>query len=772
MSLTKRLQTESPFVAFPEFDSPMGFFSNLNEFADIHFKSFKSVEVYEGLSIYAGSPDESEITTDEYVKELNGVHFINKNKTQEAFDPELDIRLATIKVFISHDGAFLLKKYNSLKGKLKEDEVALFLEYSSRNIISNSVTLVLAGESAKKYVGSILKSEFIQGSYYLSSDKQEQLVESVISSDSLLDAFLDIMIQTHDYIVGQVSEFALDFFSVIESFFSETLRIPESFWNVEAEDSIMGQLGDTIEHQLKSATKSINSFIKNYNYVIPFPLKVALDGIKTLAVYALEIFQEARKAGEFFIALVCGIWNSVMDTIAGIFGLIKLVIKGVSGAAKMVNGAINYATKSDYYNALATEYLDNLLFAAIKINWQEVIQEAKKEMFQIAKLMIQLPSLIWDKVTDLNSSEVGYYLGYIIFELISFIFPPIKIAQLGKFGKWTKFSKIRKASNVVPEIKVSKAVNKVDEFFEFIHPLIKKMKQGTEGFKDFVRDILQKFRKWVESLIGLNTVNFPKFINNQFEILTKFTPWAKGQFLDNLKKISDYGVLILKGTLKGERSAKYFLNYKGVTIFEGTIHQLKKKLKQIIKSAGDDISKYLNRLKTIKAGTGGNFKYLRETESLNMVGQELPMSCAAACIKQIAKDMGQDILESVARNAAKTDEITGTVLKNIAPGLQDVLPNKTIVGGHSFIDGVDDFGKVAEIITNSSNFPWIASLKPPGGVRHSVIVDKISEGIVYLRDPWNSAKGYGKVNGMEASIKLVDFVDLWKGSRFHHVRIK
>ncbi|MCJ8290852.1 MAG: hypothetical protein HRT58_14070 [Crocinitomicaceae bacterium] len=499
MSLASSLQAES-VVSFPSFDSPLGFFSDMNEFAAMHFRGFKSVEVYKGLTIYAGSPDESEITTDAYVKELNGVHFINNNKRQEAFDPDLDVRLATIKVFISHDGAFLLRKYNSLKGKLKDNEVALFLEYSSRNIISNSVTLLLAGDKAKKYVASILKSDFIQEPYYLSLKKQERLVESVIGSSSLLDAFLNIAIQTHDYIVGQVSEYALSFFGVIESFFSETLRIPESFWNVDAEGSVMGQVGNAIESQLKGVEKSINSFIRNYDFFIPLPIKLALDGIKNLAKYALEIFQEARKGGEFFIALVCGIWNSVMDTIAGIFGLIKLVIRGVTGAAKMVNGAINYATKSDYYNALATEYLDNLLHEAIKIDWQEVIREAKKEMFEIANLMIQLPSLVWGKVTDLNSSEVGYYVGYIIFELISFIFPPIKIAQLAKFGKWTKFDKIRKASNAFPDPKTSKAANKVDEFFEFIQPLIKTMKQGTEGFKDFVRNILRSFRAWVEGL--------------------------------------------------------------------------------------------------------------------------------------------------------------------------------------------------------------------------------------------------------------------------------
>ena len=55
------------------------------------------------------------------------------------------------------------------------------------------------------------------------------------------------------------------------------------------------------------------------------------------------------------------------------------------------------------------------MLEAAKIDWKEVIQEAKKEMFEIASMMLQLPGLVWDKAVSLNSSEVGYYVGYIVF---------------------------------------------------------------------------------------------------------------------------------------------------------------------------------------------------------------------------------------------------------------------------------------------------------------------------------------------------------------------
>lgn len=485
--------------SFPLFPSANGFFSNLDDFADLHFSNFKAVNVFNGLGIYAGSPEEDDITTDEYVKELDGIHFRDNNSNNQ-YDSTTDVKLASVKVFITHDGAFLLKKYNALKDQIKEDEVALFLEYSGSDIISDAVTLVLAGSKAKNHVSNILKSNFIQDRYWISPEKQEKLVETVIASNSLADAALSIFIELQDAIITKVTEIGVAFFGEIESFFSETLRIPDRFWNVEAEGSIMGGLGNLIEAQLGGVSKEIDAFINKYDYLLPDQVQITLLGIGVLADYALAIFKGARLVGEFFIALVCGIWNAIMDTIAGIFGLVKLVIQGISGVAKMANGAINYASHADYYNSLVMEYLDNMLAEAIKIDWKEVIEEAKKEMFEIATLMIRLPVLIWDKITELNHTEVGYYVGYLLFEIVSFIFPPIKIAELGKLAKWTRFSKIREVSKVVPEGAASKAVNKADEFFEFIQPLIKKLKAGTKEFKDFVRNILRNFRAWIEGL--------------------------------------------------------------------------------------------------------------------------------------------------------------------------------------------------------------------------------------------------------------------------------
>ena len=144
----------------------------------------------------------------------------------------------------------------------------------------------------------------------------------------------------------------------------------------------------------------------------------------------------------------------------------------------------------------------------------------------------------------------------------------------------------------------------------------------------------------------------------------------------------------------------------------------------------------------MKTGTGGGFKYLTEVTSARMVGQEQPMSCAAACIRQMVKDiLGKDIGEEAARALAKT--VGGTFVHNIAPALRRVLPGKTIMEGSiDVIRGAEI--EAVEFAMDRARGPWITQMRNPltNNPVHTVIVHEIVEGIVHLRDPWNPVQGY------------------------------
>ncbi len=205
------------------------------------------------------------------------------------------------------------------------------------------------------------------------------------------------------------------------------------------------------------------------------------------------------------------------------------------------------------------------------------------------------------------------------------------------------------------------------------------------------------------------------------------------------------------------RAKDYLLKWKDKKIFIGDWEEVTNFWRKILKPR-------------LGAGTGGAFKYLSEITSAKIFCQEEPMSCAAACIRQLAKDNGIEVSESVVRELAKTDFNTGTQLDRIKEAMKEIFKEMDVQVGTPDI-GINDMKKTAEVISEVTKKPWIATLKPPGGNRHTIIVDKIEDGVVHIRDPWDKTKGFGQENGVEATMSLDDFEYFWKGSRHHHARV-
>lgn len=255
---------------------------------------------------------------------------------------------------------------------------------------------------------------------------------------------------------------------------------------------------------------------------------------------------------------------------------------------------------------------------------------------------------------------------------------------------------------------------------------------------------------------------FPKFVNGQFEIITNYAKVLGTHAAAKMQLLANEGAFLVRGIKEGgEGVVDYFLVYKDTVLNSGNIRQVAKQITQITRKGKGNIRKYLERLFYTKAGTGGNFKYIEEITSSRILCQEQPQSCAAACIRQIAQDNGKIITEETARIAAKTDGLDlGTDIDKIGPGLQKIFPDADILSGSLFLEGRTTLELIEELASLYKN-PWIVTLRPQGGIRHTVIVDKIVDGIVHIRDPWDLNKGYGAKFGTEAKIGIDDFVDLW-----------
>ncbi len=114
--------------------------------------------------------------------------------------------------------------------------------------------------------------------------------------------------------------------------------------------------------------------------------------------------------------------------------------------------------------------------------------------------------------------------------------------------------------------------------------------------------------------------------------------------------------------------------------------------------------------------------------------------------------------EASIRELACTTELFGTTDLGIELALRDIFKDKEIEA-LTYLQNPNEV--MPEVITQiSENGSWIASIHPFGGKKHAVIIDKVIDSKVYIKDPW-PLEGIGKGSGVEAIVDLEEFSKLW-----------
>ena len=244
-----------------------------------------------------------------------------------------------------------------------------------------------------------------------------------------------------------------------------------------------------------------------------------------------------------------------------------------------------------------------------------------------------------------------------------------------------------------------------------------------------------------------------------------------------VKNMQKFGLLIAAPV--SEVSDIRILVYFGVKIAEGKIKNLKETLRKIFKfkAKDEDVLKYLNNLyeigKLARSGSGGFLKYTKVL-SRNMFKQEEWMSCAAACLRKYADDLGIKITESEIRVLAKTSE-TGTDGKDLYYAMVKIFKDKEVFA-KTYFESLDEFKNFDAMLLDSGGKSFITNVGFPPN-KHTIIVDKIVGEKVHIKDPWplevDDAFEQGirgnqlekvfdnSISGVEAIIDLDHFKNLW-----------
>ncbi|MCT3760421.1 hypothetical protein HZQ19_14155 [Elizabethkingia anophelis] len=185
-------------------------------------------------------------------------------------------------------------------------------------------------------------------------------------------------------------------------------------------------------------------------------------------------------------AFLCGIYNSLVDLIAGIFSLIEFIFKAVAAMQNIGENKI-------IYGEMLLELMEDFIEGVMSFDYVEFFKQSIAFQIKTIKGVI-------NKATHLTLSQVAYYYGYITGIIIDIV---VEALLTGGTATVAKLAKSVESFILNPLEKISQAIVKSVNFtkdvltraVEFFSLLIREFKKG-------VKNIFQKLEKLLNEIFG------------------------------------------------------------------------------------------------------------------------------------------------------------------------------------------------------------------------------------------------------------------------------
>jgi hypothetical protein len=612
-----------PNISFPIGLSPTGNASlNVNQFIETYYKD-KVLHKEKGYTIYS----------DDVSKKI-----IEKSKSHEEFHESIGpiVDLDEIKIysnssflefedfdlllFTSKNAVTLLKQFKEVK--LSSNQIAIFLEINdSTNIFGSLMRMKLGtGIRGRK---DLPYSEIINHAHSkdisISSKKIKELLKKGLKSKKsffrwVLSGVAKIVGKVVKFVSGEVGDF---FFTTLPNFINKA-KISEKRWNPKIDDYNALFIPDIVENFLRGITKDEKNKDRIIKKVVdPFFAKTKslekktkrklkaskkyipnriYKKIKNSVVYIFEkldsleelvydseygFFKLILTALETVNAFLCGLYNSIIDTINGIFQVIGLIFLGIKGLA-------DFSENMGYYAALTVEFIENLIGYILDIDFLELFKQMLLFPIKIGKFIFNFAK----KASEVTIQEFFYFLGYIVGFTIE------TILGILFFGGTLSLNKVLVKTFKEPAEFLFKGIKNIAKagtsifikIIDFIQYAIKKLKDPKQLFKNFYH--------WLDDLILEGRAS--TIISNGRVLYSDLTVLFTSLKLIHkklwLKKLSNIG---FKFDVK---DGIYIFVHKGKQIFKGDSKEAIKKLGNYFKNAkkeGKSLEKYLDEVVNI-----------------------------------------------------------------------------------------------------------------------------------------------------------------------------
>ncbi|PTT78080.1 MULTISPECIES: hypothetical protein [unclassified Chryseobacterium] len=472
-----------------------------------------------------------------------------------------------VKLFVSKDGIFLLERFQELtepEGKT----IVLFLEVDDDYNL-HTVMHIRAGQDltdpSKVPFADILNFVRKHSVTISPTDMKELLEKGVIANKKTFWTWLlkivkapitDVFDFFGDKFTEMLYDGAANFFGETVTKAIESIKVEETGWNpnpkkgefnpVLIPQAMWNEMKPFYEHKAstsppknyddgqKVVSKAINGLFdllddkkkpilrivagakpylpKSIYNVVSSELiaffdkvddlkKLLKDSIPRLQTIIYRSFTSAN-------AYLCGIYNSLVDVVAGIFSIIGFFFRAKGLVEKIKSDPMLYA---EYFLEIVEGVVEGIRkFDVVDFLFQSIT-------FQ-AKLAYKLYLWIKEKSSniDFTIEEVFYYFGYIVGLIIDIVVETLLtggVADVVKLVEGVADFMKNPLRNLVESIgKVVKTTGDVMVMgLEFIRFIIKKLKEGSKA-------LFEQLGRWMEDIfsLGEKVKNFVKDIYEEF----------------------------------------------------------------------------------------------------------------------------------------------------------------------------------------------------------------------------------------------------------------
>jgi hypothetical protein len=440
-------------------------------------------------------------------------YYFDTNKNGN-FGDEGDLLAFKLLIFVSNDGNKVKECYEVVRPK--EDEVILFLESDSGELSKD----VLYGRISER-----VRKQFLDEKGNLKNNLfDNEIMKAVNKNTNIINQKTIEELMKKGYIEGnQIKEGFFTFLKYVMMGVSapikalgwilkklgngvDYLRISDNFWDTEIEgyffkknnlinaltipteklkylrDLFTDKKGFNfedltpkfIDDLVLSQLNKLENFINNYNNYVKEQIEYFFNPEE-------PTIQEVREELTENIALLCGIWNGLVDFIAATLKFFGSLLEAPFDVSK------------DFQHTL--EMIDNF--------WDMLDMTLLKNMWEAIKEGIkQITNYFTSKnLDDFNWVRINYAAGFTFSFIATFFIPLADIAKIGEVGKMGEIlakinSEIGNSISQTAKFVKIKTAEEFQKVSKALESLIEIFKSGGQKLQNFVNNLWKKIADW------------------------------------------------------------------------------------------------------------------------------------------------------------------------------------------------------------------------------------------------------------------------------------